>query len=208
LSAKLNPSYGYVAHKPDTKEIIASWRGSTVFMDFVKDLTFVPVSWPAGIPGSKVHLGFLQAYQAAAQSIEVEISKLVAKFPDYSIVITGHSLGSAQATLATVDLALRHPEWVGKMKLFTYGEPRVGNPVFAAWLSQQALPIYRVVYGGDMAPRLPFRFMGFEHHSQEVWYDKSGALRFQGSNGESPYGQNSLTVLQWDATVHYKYPGL
>ncbi|ORX67625.1 alpha/beta-hydrolase, partial [Linderina pennispora] len=207
-STTLNPSYGFVAHKDDTKEIIVSWRGSTILMDWIKDFTFLPVSWPSSVSGSKVHQGFLQTYSSASSGIEAAVSKLVAKHPDYSIVLTGHSLGGGEAAIAAADYAARHPEWLSKLKLFTFGEPRVGNPAFAGWLSQQPFPIYRTVYKGDLVPRAPFQFMGFKHHSQEVWYDENGALKFQGSNGESPYGENSLTPLQWSVLDHLRYPGL
>ncbi|KAJ1957723.1 hypothetical protein EC988_000686 [Linderina pennispora] len=203
-----NPSFGFVAHKDDTKEIIVSWRGTTILMDWVKDFTYFPVSWPSSIAGSQVHRGFLQAYSSASAHIEETVAKLVAKYPDYSIVLTGHSLGGAQATIAAVDYATRHPEWLSKLKLFTYGQPRVGNPKFAGWLSQQPFPIYRTVYKGDLVPRVPFQFMGFQHISQEVWYNENGALKFMGSNGENASGQNSLLPLQWNVPDHLRYPGL
>ncbi|KAJ1947613.1 hypothetical protein FBU59_001858 [Linderina macrospora] len=194
-SKTLNPSYGFVAHKDDTKEIIVSWRGSTILMDWVKDFTFLPVSWPSSVSGSKVHKGFLQTYSSASSAIETAVAKLVAKYPTYSIVLTGHSLGGGEAAIAAADFATRHPEWRSKMKLFTFGEPR-------------PFPIYRTVYKGDLVPRVPFQFMEFKHHSQEVWYDKNGDLDFQGSNGENANGQNSLTPLQWSVLDHLRYPGL
>ncbi|KAJ1935897.1 hypothetical protein FBU59_005235 [Linderina macrospora] len=178
-SKTADPSFGFVAHKDDTKEIIVSWRGTTILMDWVKDFTYFPVSWPSAVTGSKVHRGFLQAYSSVSSQIEQSVAKLVAKYPDYSIVLTGHSLGGAQATIAAVDYATRHPEWRSKMKLFTYGQPRVGNTKFAGWLSQQPFPIYRTVYKGDLVPRVPFQFMGFQHISQEVWYTANGDLKFQ-----------------------------
>ncbi|ORX72379.1 hypothetical protein DL89DRAFT_233525 [Linderina pennispora] len=36
------PSYGFVAHKSDTKEIIVSWRGSTILMDWIENMVFLP----------------------------------------------------------------------------------------------------------------------------------------------------------------------
>ncbi|KAI8322542.1 alpha/beta-hydrolase, partial [Martensiomyces pterosporus] len=202
------PSYGFVAHKDDTKEIIVSWRGSTILMDWIADLTFVPVPWPKQVDGSAVHVGFLSAYSAAADKIKSVVAGLVQKYPDYKIVLTGHSLGGAEAAVGAADFAVTHPEWVSKMELYTYGEPRVGNPSFAAWMSKQPFPIYRVVNKGDLVPQVPLQVMGFEQHSQEVWYTPSGKTQFCGSDGENKACQDSLGPLQLSILDHLGYPGL
>lgn len=44
---------------------------------------------------------------------------------DWHVLFTGHSLGGALATLATLDLKRRHPGT--KVTMYNYGSPRVGN---------------------------------------------------------------------------------
>ncbi|KAJ1955898.1 hypothetical protein GGI12_005451, partial [Dipsacomyces acuminosporus] len=105
------PSFGFVAHKDNTKEILVVWRGSTVLMDWIQDFNFAPVPWPQQIAGSKVHTGFLQTYKIAADKIKSVVAGLAQKYPDYKIKLVGHSLGGAQATVATAEFALEHPEW-------------------------------------------------------------------------------------------------
>ncbi|KAJ1953066.1 hypothetical protein GGI12_006096, partial [Dipsacomyces acuminosporus] len=202
------PSFGFVAHKHDTKEIIVSWRGSTILMDWIQDFNFVPVPWPQQIAGSKVHTGFLQTYRTAASKIKSVVAGLAQKYPDYKIKLVGHSLGGAQAHVMAADLALEHPEWASRMELWTFGSPRVGNAEFASWLAQQPFPIYRVVFKGDLVPRVPLQEMGFMHVAQEVWYTPSGETKFCGSNGENKDCQNSLNLLQWSVINHLQYPGL
>ncbi|KAJ1953373.1 hypothetical protein EC988_003033 [Linderina pennispora] len=202
------PSYGFVAHKSDTKEIVVSWRGSTILMDWIENMMFLPTPWPLRIVGSGVHIGLLAVYKSAADGIKKNIANLVAKYPDYKIVLTGHSLGGAEATVAAADIVLTRPEWVSKLQLWTYGEPRVGTPAFANWLSQQPFPIYRVVNKGDLVPQTPTRSLGFQHHSQEVWYSPNDGTKFCGSNGENPKCQNSLSLFQLSILNHLQYPGL
>ncbi|KAJ1945466.1 hypothetical protein FBU59_002297 [Linderina macrospora] len=203
-------AYGFVAHRSSSKEIIVSFRGSTVLMDWIQDFSFLPVAWPKSIEGSKVHNGFLSGYTSAADGIKKTLQDLTAKYPDYKIVVTGHSLGGAVATVATTDLLISHPEWKSKMELYTYGEPRVGNPVFANWLSSQNIPIFRVVNRGDMVPQVPTRWMGFEHHTQEVWYSSSSKdpVFCGGESLENDKCQNSLSPIQLSIINHLQYPGL
>ncbi|KAJ2488050.1 hypothetical protein EV174_000156 [Coemansia sp. RSA 2320] len=207
-SLKSIPSYGYVAHKDDTKEIIVSWRGSTVFMDWVADFTFMSTSWPAQIDGAKVHLGFLSAYNAAAGKVKDVVAGLVQTYPDYRIVLTGHSLGGAQAVLAAVDIATTRPEWISRIELYTFGQPRVGNSAFSNWLSKLPIPIFRTVYRSDIVPQVPLQAMGFQHQAQEVWYDLNMQTKFCGSNAENLSCQNSLSMAKWSALNHLQYPGL
>ncbi|KAJ2725200.1 hypothetical protein GGI07_001462 [Coemansia sp. Benny D115] len=203
------PSYGFVAHKDDTKEIIVSWRGSVVIMDWIADFKFAPTVWPISIKGSFVHKGFLNAYKGASENIKNVVSKLVDQYPDYKIVLTGHSLGGAEAALAAVDFTIEHPEWANRIELYTYGEPRVGNSVFADWLSSQPFPIYRVVNQGDLVPRVPPQIMGYQHHAQEVWYkEDSESPQFCGKNAESLDCQAGLSTSGLSLLNHLTYPGL
>ncbi|KAJ2740464.1 hypothetical protein GGI20_005791 [Coemansia sp. BCRC 34301] len=207
-SLQNTPSFGFVAHKDDTKEIIVSWRGSTTLMDWVADFTVVPYSWPDQIDGSAVHSGFLFAYNAAASKVKSAVAGLLQKHPDYKIVLTGHSLGGAQAVLAAADFVFEHPEWTGKLELYTYGQPRVGNAAFSNWLSRQPFPIFRTVYMGDLVAQVPLVSMGFQHQAQEVWYASGTQAKFCGSDAENPSCQGSLSPLQWSVMNHLQYPGL
>ncbi|KAJ2735722.1 hypothetical protein IW152_001360 [Coemansia sp. BCRC 34962] len=207
-SLKVVPSFGFVAHKDDTKEIIVSWRGSTTLKDWVTNFQIVPTPWPAHINGSAVHSGFLYAYSAGASKIKAVVAGLAQKYPDYKIVLTGHSLGGAQATLAAVDIASEHPEWVNRLELYTYGQPRVGNAAFSDWLSKQPFPIFRAVYREDVVAQVPLRSMGFQHQAQEVWYNSNTQTTFCGSDAENPTCQNSVSALRWSTLQHLQYPGL
>ncbi|KAJ2802490.1 hypothetical protein H4S07_004682 [Coemansia furcata] len=177
-------------------------------MDWVADFKVVPTPWLAHIDGSAVHSGFLYAYNAGASKIKTVVADLVRKYPDYKIVLTGHSLGGAQAVLAAVDFVAEHPEWTDKLELYTYGQPRVGNAAFANWLSKQAFPIFRTVYRGDMVAQVPLIEMGFQHQAQEVWYSSSAQTKFCGTDAENSTCQNSLSPLQWSTLQHLQYPGL
>jgi feruloyl esterase len=66
-------------------------------------LTFLS---PRGsIPGCfdcRVHTGFLLAWQGVERTITMTLVKQLALYPEYRLVITGHSLGGAVAALLVV----------------------------------------------------------------------------------------------------------
>lgn len=97
----------------------------------------------------------------------------------YKLLITGHSLGGAAATLCAADMGLRFGL---RPLLYTFGEPRVGDVVFAQTLPLFTLGAFRVVHKSDCVPHLPPCCDGLlagqclprrlcpYHHGEEIWY--------------------------------------
>ena len=50
---------------------------------------------------------------------------------------------------------------------YTFGQPRVGNNIFASYFSS-LLSDYRVVHYADVVPHLPPEILGFHHVPTEV----------------------------------------
>lgn len=90
------------------------------------------VTCPAS--GVEVHGGFLQAYNAVAMNMLSNVSAQLGLYPTYSLVAAGHSLGGALASLAGVSLKSNFPN--SSVRLFTFGQPRTGNEVYAALVEE------------------------------------------------------------------------
>jgi hypothetical protein len=82
--------------------------------------------------------------------------------PLEALFVTGHSLGAAMAALAGVQFALdpSHRKVVRpKIRgIYTYGQPMVGNPDYAAVCSKDPLlreGLFRHVYANDVVPHCP-----------------------------------------------------
>ena len=114
--------------QPSIYDAAISFRGTDTSEanNIMLDLLTLLVPY-AGCASCQVHLGFLTAYAALASSMysAVQSSGLVAPA---RLLVTGHSLGGAIATLAAFELALLGFD----VHLVTFGSPRVGNGVFAA----------------------------------------------------------------------------
>ena len=76
---------------------------------------------------------------------------------------TGHSLGGALATLAAKLIGKATPN----IAAFTFGQPRVGDPLFAESYGPKH---YRFVTEKDVVPKVPLRgiFTRYRHVGQEV----------------------------------------
>jgi len=171
----LTDSHGYVARDDTRQEIIVAYRGSTTPMNFVTDAAGAMVSWKPATAvvdapdGTQVHLGFQHAWLTVSDStIKLVTSELVAH-PSYSVVCVGHSLGGAMASLCAVSLQKIFPPTV--VKMYTYGQPRTGNEIYARWVEQVITPArsFRVVHSLDGVPTMVPRILGFRHHSTEYW---------------------------------------
>jgi hypothetical protein len=99
------------------------------------------------------HLGF-GAYarelmaQMWASHIELD--------PNKTIVLCGHSLGGAVATIMAAQLQDQLP----LLELVTFGSPRPGGAKLAARLR---VPHHRFVHADDVVPHMPLWAAGFRH---------------------------------------------
>ena len=127
--------------------------------DIASDLRFWPTRWPNG---GRVHRGFA----AAEQALWERVSAWAAGLGSAPLVITGHSLGAAMATLT----AARLP----KSRLVTFGSPRVGNGAFAALFAGR--DVRRYVDCRDLVEDVPPPF-GYRHLAGERYIDRRGMVR-------------------------------
>ena len=100
-----------------------------------------------------VHEGYLKIVRERINPILFKaIRQLDPTIPCY---ITGHSLGGAVATLASLEVALNIPQIRKQIRLYTYAAPRVGDRDFARVHSQLIPNSYRIVNLSDSVPLVP-----------------------------------------------------
>ncbi|KAJ7891789.1 Alpha/Beta hydrolase protein [Mycena leptocephala] len=171
----LDDRRGFIARDDTRKEIVVSFPGTNNLADFITDMKFrrVPFISP-GIPLDmadrlSVHRGFLAAYNIVAQVVLDAVKAEFAEHPAYTIVVTGHSLGGAIASLAAPALKSELP--AAAIKLFTFGQPRVGNRNFAAFVEKKlgVDNIFRAVHKKDGVPTMVPPVLGYRHFATEYW---------------------------------------
>ena len=123
------------------------------------------------ISGCKAHQGFLYAWGDVKSNTMAAVKSAKAAYPSYSIILTGHSLGGAVATIAAA--YLRKAGYA--CDIYSYGSPRVGNEAFVNFVDTQAGAHYRVTHTDDPIPRFPGRILGFYHTRPEFWLSTGSA---------------------------------
>uniref|UniRef100_A0AC35FN65 Fungal lipase-like domain-containing protein n=1 Tax=Panagrolaimus sp. PS1159 TaxID=55785 RepID=A0AC35FN65_9BILA len=169
-----NTCSGFLAASASAKAIIMSFRGThghgELGQEFIDTLTQAPIDF---IAGGKVNPFFSNAFNKLWNTgMKDAFLSYKNRHIDYSLWITGHSLGAAMAAIAggtIIKLGYFAPE---KTSLYTFGEPRVGNKDYAAAMDSLLPIVYRVIHHHDMVPHLPLKGMlGYFHHKSEVWYN-------------------------------------
>jgi predicted lipase len=170
-----------VARETDTQVLVEQmpdgvfaviFPGTASRRDWITDLKVKRVAWEPGDPfypvGIRVHRGFAAAYN----SIHTGLVTLLPK--RCTIVIAGHSLGGALATLAASALdGLYHIRAV-----FTFGSPRVGNAAFARHYNERFCErAARVVNAGDPVPHIPWLLGCYRHVDTQVYLRADGGLQ-------------------------------
>lgn len=114
-------STGYVAVDRTRKEIILAYRGTHSFEAFIGDLYAYPTTnvWHL-CAFCTVHSGFWTTFQLTQDSMTTALLAAVADpaNKDYKVIVTGHSLGGALATIAAI--VLRQENGLN-LDLYTYG---------------------------------------------------------------------------------------
>lgn len=159
----------------DDEKIIVVFRGSDEIKDWFNN---IDVDLVGGPMGGKVHEGFARMLHFVWREVQLEIRqlKLAASQQNRSLplLLTGHSLGAALATLATAYLREKDQPVQG---LYSFGSPRVGDRTFARHFNGDfGDKTFRIVNQNDMITRLPPRVLSYSHVGQLYFFDGLGKL--------------------------------
>jgi hypothetical protein len=84
-----------------TNSIITTYRGTVTKLNWIEDFDFKKVDYLfPGCNNCSVHQGFFVCYNSLSEKVESYIQVLTAKYPNATVVVTGHSLGAAIAMLS------------------------------------------------------------------------------------------------------------
>ena len=105
------------------ESIYIVYRGSESFENWLSDLDAILTEYPY-CDKCQVHEGFYYAEQQVIKSVITNTKELISQYPTYKVVVTGHSLGAALATLTAVDFL---KNGISPVSLINFGSPRVGK---------------------------------------------------------------------------------
>lgn len=164
--------FGYTGYDATSNKIVVAFRG-TNGPDLTNWITnfdgkLIPYQF---LPTGKVHNGFMSAFSEVQQQMRSNLRDLIEHHYNAQILVTGHSLGGALATLAALDIYYSLGVPPTKMELYTFGQPRAVDEV----LSNELMTLFsdnyhRVTHYDDAVVHVPLTFQGFKHAGEEVWY--------------------------------------
>jgi hypothetical protein len=153
---------GYAAVLPVSGHALVVFRGTEP--DRVSDLgADLNASMVEGPTGGAVHVGFANAFSGVGS----KIGKWLDNHQGMQVIVTGHSLGGALATLSA-------SQWAAS-RLVTFGSPRVGNVAFVGTVKAEA--VARYVDCCDIVTRVPPETRWYTHVGATMYIDSAGQLR-------------------------------
>jgi len=205
VDAMFIESTAYLIQSQDGSVVILAYRGTQPanLVNWLTDADVRPDRIAFPFPGTEetfaVHAGFYRNVRATRYAVVAALQRAMqgrsvlddgagaSSLPDggamaspmRALYITGHSLGGAMATLMSVMLATE-PEYVDAFGdvlrgAYTFGQPMVGSPAFAARCDEQeflADNVFRYIYRRDPVPHLPPRDSDhFQHFGREFSYE-------------------------------------
>ncbi|HLH44395.1 MAG TPA: lipase family protein [Bryobacteraceae bacterium] len=143
FSAKAEP-FGFVAQNSASRNVFVTFRGTETLEDWLSNITIRHTNHAWG----PVEEGFWNLYAQCQENVRAGVQ---AAAEAGQIVVTGHSLGGALATLAAADLTISGVA----VKMYNFASPRTGSPAFAEQFNQRIAAAWRAVNTEDLVPTVP-----------------------------------------------------
>ncbi|KAG9304570.1 hypothetical protein G9A89_020134 [Geosiphon pyriformis] len=127
----------------------------------------------------KVDEQFWSQWESSADKIREKLNQVTKELEkesinDYVLNLIGHGIGGVHAILTAAALCEAQDSDI--INVFTFGQPRIGDQVFAYYMNMLQidedldLRIFRITNSDDYVPRLPFYpSIRAVHHALEIW---------------------------------------
>jgi hypothetical protein len=196
---------GFTGFLPSDKTIYLSFRGSSSTLNWIDDAEIAKTNYQT-FPACdcKVHSGFYKAALNLRDAAYKSVTGLISKHHTINVVVTGHSLGAAVAQLIGMELLS-----LGiNTQLYNYGQPRVGDATYAAFVNMKLKSMWRFTHNRDPVPHLPPESFGYKHACVEIFENHdSNVKECSKTNCEDPSCADQYSLSKKNASDHSIYLG-
>ncbi|KAI0705109.1 alpha/beta-hydrolase [Cerioporus squamosus] len=184
----------FVASDPDTQTIVVAHQGTEPknVLSIANDVEFLQVDanstlFPQASGDVKLHSGFQDTQGRTADLVLSTVQDGLSSTGFKKVLVTGHSLGAAIASLDAAMLRMALPQDVS-VDAVVFGLPRVGNQEWADLLSSLVPDFAHVTNQNDPVPNVPPHFLDFQHPPGELHIesvdDKTGDAQIVACPGQ------------------------
>lgn len=173
---KATGSQAFAAYRQSDKTALVAFRGTQAdkFKDILGDIKFALTPWT---DATQAHSGFAERARALLPAVQAWLEREAAD--RRNLLLAGHSLGAAIATLAATKLQ--------PARLITIGSPQVGDKAFAE--SLRDADCLRIVNCRDVVTRLPLPV-------DSPWYAHAGRLLYVTREGLAQESPNAAAICK------------
>ena len=164
FSDKGTDTQGAILADHDNKNLFIVFRGTESKRDILIDVDIWQDTTYFLHNKCKVHNGFLTAYDSIR--LEIDITPFE-QYYGYTVIICGHSLGGALATICGASLHI-----LNKKYIVTFGSPRVGDKRFANIVNNDVEEYLRFVNNYDIVASVPN--INYKHAGREIRLNDKG----------------------------------
>ena len=169
----------------DGELVVVAFRGTANRRNWLINFN----TFGTGANYGKVHGGFYHAFQSARPALEQYIAQHASS--NRKLVLAGHSLGGALATIAAA-------EWHNAydlLSVYTVGQPAAGKRDFREFVSNQfGDRFFRMVNEDDLVPTVP---PGYKHVGQLIQFEADGSVTRPAT--ESIAGEDTMSEQEFEA---------
>jgi hypothetical protein len=160
--------YGFIAKSRTAPyNYVVALRGTLTWEEWFDDFDDFPTAFERAPNGGHVASGFYTIFQSLTLNVpgkgpaNLKLIDAAAEptltFDDAGkvpVVVAGHSLGAALATMYAAYMANSGPNGQA-LSVFTYASPKVGDSAFAAMYNKAVPENYRIYNKPDIVPHVP-----------------------------------------------------
>jgi len=169
VGRKIEVFYGFLLESDE--DSIMVFRGTQRTAEWIGNVYAVQQDYVDPNTGNslgRMHTGFRRIADSIINPLAVDAVKQIN--PNKPCYVSGHSLGSALATILALDIALRVPELQPQLQVYVYATPRVGNPEFVRSYARILPNTFRITNLADPIPTMPPTKLRTEFvHVGEEW---------------------------------------
>jgi len=166
------------------KTVVIAFRGTRECVDWLISnfLLFPSRLKDCGIEGNsiKIHFGFQNTLNYTDKTTRLKAIDAICHHLDFNqlldgnrkLIVTGHSLGGALATIFLMKLKFKYSNSFTEIfdSVVLFGTPAVGFKKFKEFYSELNEKTIRVINGSDVVPFTPPIF--YCHVGKSIWYNK------------------------------------